>query len=130
MKRSKSTSKNLWETTDTACLLRHKNSRKYYGRFTLRGKQKWVNLDTNVLTVAKLRLPDEVKKMEKLRTLEPNVNGGHATVGELMETFLARGRDMSRNALLHPDRMASCLEAGWWGAKLLAKRRLPFRFRA
>jgi integrase len=104
VKKAKSTTKNVWETTDTACLLRHKHSRKYYGRFTLRGKQKWVNLDTNVLTVAKLRLPDEVKKMEQRRALEPNVKGGHATMGELMETFLARGRD---NADLKPSSLIS-----------------------
>ncbi len=90
MSKAKSGTKNVWETTDTACLLRHKHSRKYYGRFTLRGKQKWINLDTNVLTVAKLRLPDEVKKMEQLRALEPNVTGGHASVGDLMEVYRAR----------------------------------------
>lgn len=43
---------NLGKTTHTASLLRHKHSRKYYGRFTLRSKQKWVSLDTTVLTVA------------------------------------------------------------------------------
>jgi hypothetical protein len=90
VKKPKSATQNVWETTDTARLLRHKHSRKYYGRFTLRGKQKWRNLDTTVLTVAKLRLADEVKEFEKLRTLEPNVAGGRATMGELMKIYQAR----------------------------------------
>jgi hypothetical protein len=47
-------------------------------------------LDTTVLTVAKLRLPDEVKKIEKLRVLEPHVRGGRATMLELMEIYSAR----------------------------------------
>ncbi len=67
VKTAKSNATGVWEITDTACLLRNKHSRKYYGRFTLWGKQKWVNLKTDVLTVAKLRLPDEVQKIEKLR---------------------------------------------------------------
>jgi integrase len=93
MKTTKPSTKNPWEATDTDRLLRHKHSRTYYGRFTLWGKQKWVNLGTSVLTVAKLRLPDEVKKIEKLRALGPNVSGGCATMGELMETYLARTKD-------------------------------------
>jgi hypothetical protein len=53
---TKSTPKNMWEATDTACLLRPKHSRKYYGRFTVNGKQKWIDPDTSVMSGAKLRL--------------------------------------------------------------------------
>ncbi|HEV3270862.1 MAG TPA: hypothetical protein VGZ93_01645 [Candidatus Methylacidiphilales bacterium] len=60
MKQAKSATKNMWDATDTACLLRNKHSRKYYGRFTLWGKQKWVNLKTTLLTVPRLHPPDQV----------------------------------------------------------------------
>jgi hypothetical protein len=75
VKRAKNTGKGIWGIAGVTCLLRHKFSRKYYGRFTIRGKQKWINLDTTVLTVAQLRLADEVKEIEKPRMLEPNVGG-------------------------------------------------------
>ena len=102
VKEAKSTTKNVWETTDTARLIRHKHSRKYYGRFTLNGKQKWVNLDTTRLSVAKLRLLDEAKKMEKKRALGSNVGYGDASMGELMEVYLARSR---ANSELRPSSM-------------------------
>jgi integrase len=95
---------NPWETTGTACLLRHKHSRVYYGRFTIRGKQKWVNLDTTVLTVAKLRLPDEVKKIEQLRSLRPTFVNGKATMGELMDLYLKGTR---ANPRLRPASVVS-----------------------
>ena len=41
----------------------------YYGRFTLSGKQKWVNLEIDVWTVAKIRLADERSKIERLRQM-------------------------------------------------------------
>jgi integrase len=84
--------KNVWETTDTARMVRHKHSRKYYGRYTLGGKQKWVNLDTTRLSVAKLRLLDETRKMEKKRALKSSVGHGDASMGQLMEIYLSRSR--------------------------------------
>lgn len=47
-----------WDTTREPNLLRNTVSGRYYGRFTLAGKQKWINLETDVWTVAKLRLAD------------------------------------------------------------------------
>jgi integrase len=108
MKEAASATKNVWEKTDTACLLRHKHSRKYYGRFTLNGKQKWIALDTDVLRVAKLRLPDQVKKMEGLRALQPNVSAGRASMAELMELYLARTH---ANADLKPSSIVARVTA-------------------
>ena len=48
-------------------LLRNESSGRYYARWTISGKQKWVSLDTDVLSVARLRLADEAKRIEGLR---------------------------------------------------------------
>ncbi len=58
--------KTVWERTNAQCLLRNKQSGGYYARFTLHGKQKWLALDTDVFTVAKLRLADRAAEIKKL----------------------------------------------------------------
>ncbi len=60
-------SKQLWDTTREPNLLRNSARGRYYGRFTLGGKQMWVHLETDVWTVAKIRLADERAKIEQLR---------------------------------------------------------------
>jgi len=80
----------VWERTAVQCLLRNKQSGNYYGRFTLNGKQKWFPLDTDVLAVAKLRLPDNAAEVAKLRGSFVNVETGKATMGDLMEAYVAR----------------------------------------
>jgi hypothetical protein len=85
--------KSPWEKTAVQCLLRNRDSGKYYGRFTVSGKQKWVSLNTDVLTVAKLRLPDEAAKIEMTRGAMTHVEAGSGSVGELMEIYLARVKD-------------------------------------
>jgi integrase len=121
VKKTKKATKNPWETTDTACLLRHRHSRKYYGRFTVSGKQKWVNLDTTVLTVAKLRLPDEIKKVHRLRTIEPNVRSGCATMEDLMEVYLTRSRsnsDLKPSSIVSRETALKKLKKTWPGIEL------------
>jgi hypothetical protein len=60
-------SKQLRDTTREPNLSRNSASGRYYGRFTLSGKQKWVNPETDVWKVAKIRLADERAKIERLR---------------------------------------------------------------
>jgi hypothetical protein len=67
-----------WDTTREPNLLRNTASGRYYGRFTLAGKQKWVNLETDVWTVAKRRLAEERSKIERLRQTAANVTAGGA----------------------------------------------------
>ena len=88
------------------CLLRHKQSGGYYGRFTLHGKQKWYTLDTDVFTVAKLRLADKAADVEKIRGTVAHVAAGKATMGELMEVYTARTKT---NPDLRPSTVASRL---------------------
>jgi hypothetical protein len=82
----------------------------------LRGKQKWVSLDTTVLTVAKLRLPDEVKKIEKRRATEPNVHAGRATMAELMEVYMERTRansDLKPASIVSHDTALKKIKETW-----------------
>jgi hypothetical protein len=65
-------------------LLRNSASERYYGRFALRGKQKWVKLETDVWTVAKIRLADERAKIERLRQTTADVTAGDASMGALV----------------------------------------------
>src|ERR1700690_2387759 len=88
-----STTRQTWETTREPNLLRNTASGKYYGRFTIACKQKWINLETDVGTVAKLRLADERSKIERLRQTEQNVTAGGAGVGDLVTLYKQRVED-------------------------------------
>ena len=90
---SKRDAPQTWETTREPNLLRNTGSGRYYGRFTLAGKQKWVNLDTNLWTVAKLRLADERSKIERLRQSATNVTAGGACMGDLIALHKQRIED-------------------------------------
>ena len=48
----------VWNKTKVQGLLRHKSGR-YYARYFIGGKEKWVSLKTNLLEVAKARLETE-----------------------------------------------------------------------
>ena len=82
-----------WETTREPNLLRNRASGRYYGRFTITGKQKWLNLNTDVWTVAKLRLADERAKLERARQTVANVSSGEAAVGDLATIYKQRIED-------------------------------------
>jgi integrase len=56
-----------WDGTDIQNLVRHRKSGKFYGRFRVHGKRKFVSLKTNKKTIAKLRLFEESAKIEKSR---------------------------------------------------------------
>jgi integrase len=54
---------NKWERTNVTNLLRNRESRTYYARVKVNGKQKWRTLKTTVFSVAKLRLGDVEKEV-------------------------------------------------------------------
>jgi integrase len=90
MKKSKISPGNPWEKTQVQCLLRHKHSGRYYGRFKVSGKQKWVALDTDVFSVAKSRVADEATKFQKIRGTITEVAAGNATMGQLFDIYRQR----------------------------------------
>ncbi len=85
--------KSVWETTAEKGLLRNTHSGQYYFRYTRNGKQKWVWLDTDVYSVAKLRALDKRKDAVKLRATVPAVSAGKATVGQLFDVYLTRSEN-------------------------------------
>ena len=82
-----------WETTREPNLLRNVPSGRFYGRFAVAGKQKWINLKTDVWTVAKIRLADERAKIERGRQAIASVSAGGATVSELVAIYRGRVED-------------------------------------
>jgi len=99
---------NLWEKTSVQCLLRHSRNGRYYGRFKVSGKQKWVALETDVFSVAKLRVADEAAKFQKIRGTVADVAAGDATMGQLIEIFRQQAE---ANSDLRPKSIAARLTA-------------------
>jgi integrase len=81
------TKQTTWEGTSVPSLLRNRSSGKFYGRWKLtvngKSKQKWVNLKTDDFKVAKLRIADEARTIERLRGSRTAVEGGKGTMADL-----------------------------------------------
>ena len=72
--------KRLRERTSVRCLLRNQQSARCYARVTSHGKQKWFSLDTDVFSVAKLRLGDKIAEVDKQRGTVAHVAAGKAII--------------------------------------------------
>jgi len=86
-------SKTTWERTSVQNLLRNASSGRYFGRWTVGGKQIWRKLDTDVFSVAKLRLADEASKIEGLRRSGAAVTSGNGTMGDLIRVYQERAQN-------------------------------------
>lgn len=86
-----------WERTAVQNLLRNRSSGRYFARFTVtvngKSKQVWRSLATDVFSVAKLRLTDEARKIEKQRSNRATIQSGDCTVGDLMRLYEGRTQD-------------------------------------
>lgn len=100
--------KTTWERTSVQNLLRNGASGRYYARWTIAGKQKWVSLETDVFSVAKLRLNDAAAAIEALRHSVSAVTEGNGTMGDLMRVYESRTR---ANTDLKPASIAARLVA-------------------
>lgn len=96
----------VWTTTKVENLLRHKGG-TYYGRFRLSGKRKLICLETNVFSVAKLRLRDEAVKVEKQRGTKQAVVSGAVTMGDLLRTYRERFQSLEISEATKTDREVS-----------------------
>ncbi len=56
----------LWQRTAVANLIRNSSSGVFYARFRMKGKLRWLSLETTTFTTAKLKLPDVIKREAKL----------------------------------------------------------------
>ena len=109
--------KTKWVTTREPNLLKNDASGRFYGRFNVSGKQKWVNLKTDVFTVAKLRLADERVAIERGRLAEENVASGTATMGEIATIYLS---DLNASTKIKP-----ITKAGYAGVLAMLRKSWP-----
>jgi integrase len=106
--------KTTWERTSVQNLLRERNSGRYYGRWKIAGKQIWRKLDTDVFSVAKLRLNDEASKIERQRGSKAAVAAGAGTMADLVTIYEQRCK-------ANTDLEASSIEARLVALKKLLK---------
>jgi len=76
----------VWDHgTNVQGLVRNRKSGRYYARFRVRGKRTMKALKTKVWSVAKLRLVDELAKVERQRRQKKRVlEAGDVRVGDLL----------------------------------------------
>src|SRR4051812_41267715 len=98
--------KTTWERTSVQYLLRHRKSGRYYARWTIGGKQIWRKLDTDSFTVAKLRLPDEVAKIEQQRVSTAGTTSG---TGSMESYMLKLEADVKADTTLKPSTITARL---------------------
>jgi integrase len=78
-----------WQRTKVPNLLRHKGGR-YYARFFLSGKTKFMALGTDVFEVAKIRIAEQRTKIERQRMAGASVSDGTCNMGDLVIVERAR----------------------------------------
>jgi len=76
----------VWDhNTNIQGLVRHRKSGRYYARFKIHGRRTMKALKTTVWSVAKLRLVDELAKVERKRGQKTKVlESGDVRVGDLL----------------------------------------------
>ncbi len=70
--------------------LYHRSNGRYYGRFKLAGKTRWVSLKTKVLEVARLRLANELQAIAGMRFVGVEKDALSFTFAELKEIYVKR----------------------------------------
>ena len=83
----------VWETTREQNLLRNRASGRYYARFKVSGKPKWISLKTDVWSVAKVRIADHRSRIERGRQRVASVTAGEANMGSLVALYRSRIED-------------------------------------
>ena len=96
----------VWTTTNVENLLRHKGG-SYYGRFRVAGKRKLICLQTDVFSVAKLRLHDEAGRVNQQRGATLAVQSGDVTLRDLAKTYIERFESLEITEASKRDRHIS-----------------------
>ncbi len=84
--------KPTWQRTRIQNLLKNSKSGRFYGRWVISGKQIWRALDTDVFTVATVRLNEASAKIERRRGSVSAVASGGATMADLLAVYEERCR--------------------------------------
>jgi integrase len=95
----KNGNKPAWEPTGVQNLIRHASTGTYYARLRVAGKLISKSLKTKVLSVAKLRLPDEKKHHLAQHERRKALASGKMTVGDVIQIYREK---LEANAHLKP----------------------------
>jgi len=83
-------SNSVWQKTRTQKLIRYAPKGTYYAYFKVGGKPFRKSLDTNVYSVAKLRLADAVSEQRELADAAIDRDAGRLTFGDVVELYRER----------------------------------------
>lgn len=111
-----------WTRTSTANLVRYSASGIYFARVRLRGKLFRKSLDTDVLSVARLRLADFIKAKREELGDDRAVRSGKLTVGDCITIFRQRldsKQDIKEGAKVYRRKCIDALVRSWAGLEEL-----------
>lgn len=120
MKTKNSESESLWTKAPVANLVRYEPSGIYFVRAKVRGKLIRKSLDTNVLSVAKLRLADVLDTEHKAIAASNTKIIGKMTFGEVLALFQERQKtstEIKERSKEYNQRCADALLKTWKGLK-------------
>lgn len=83
------TKEKTWQRTKLPGLLRHKGGR-YYGRFTIAGKTKFVPLETNLMEIARVRFAEHRSRIERTRKAARAAGQGVGRMRDLLTLYRQR----------------------------------------
>lgn len=81
------TKKSEWESTRTQNLIRYRPSGTYFARFKVGGKLIRKSLETQVFSVAELRLPDKIKDHRKANEARRSFANGRMSFGDAVQIY-------------------------------------------
>ena len=120
MKPQNPESTRLWTKAPVANLVRYEPSGIYFARAKVRGKLIRKSLDTNVLSVAKLRLADVLDTEHKALAASNTKIIGRMTFGEALSLFEERQKtstEIKERSKEYNQRCAKALLRTWTGLK-------------
>ena len=107
-----------WQKTKHANLVRNVSSGNYYARFRVKGKLVWRCLNTDRVSVAQLRLADELKKEREKSASGLAVSRGRMAVGDAVTAYKQRLQGSpqlkAKTKFYHEQRLAAILKS-WPG---------------
>ncbi len=105
-----------WVKTPVANLLRYKSSGTYFARVRIRGKLFRQSLNTDVMSVAKLRLGDFVKEKREEIGDDSTIQSGKMTVGDAVAIFrqhLDSQQNIKEGAKVYRRKCLEALVKSW-----------------
>jgi integrase len=111
-----------WQKTKHANLVRNVSSGNYYARFRVKGKLVWRCLHADRISVAQIRLADELKKERQKAGSGMAVARGRMTVGDAVAVYRQRLQGSpqlkAKTKFYHEQRLAAILKS-WPGLEKL-----------